>query len=153
MTASVEVQAGGFRGSVGGHLRAEELVAFHGQLARLPESLRGTAEFATMEGWLSIRVGGDGRGHMECRWVVRDEPGIGNTLDFTLATDQTFTRSTVAELATAVQAFPVVGRPSLRSQERGKPARRLHSRSKFKVKVSAWSAAFLRTQRHAFNST
>jgi hypothetical protein len=111
VTASVEVQAGGFRGSVGGHLRAEELVAFHDQLARLQESLRGTAEFATMEGWLSIRVEGDGRGHMECRCVIRDEPGIGNTLDCTLATDQTCTRATVAELAAAVQAFPVVGRP------------------------------------------
>jgi hypothetical protein len=109
--ASVGVQAGGFRGSVGGHLRAEELADFHEQLARLQESLRGTAEFATMEGWLSIRVEGDGRGHMECRCVIRDEPGIGNTLDCTLSTDQTFTRSTVAELAAAVQAFPVVGRP------------------------------------------
>jgi hypothetical protein len=111
ITASVEVQAGGFRGSVRGHLRAEELAAFYYQLARLQESLRGTAEFATREGWLSIRVEGDGRGHMVCRCVVRDEPGVGNTLDCTLATDQTFTRATVAELAAAVQAFPVIGRP------------------------------------------
>lgn len=111
ITAAVEVQAGGFRGSVGGHLRAEELADFHGQLARLQESLRGTAEFTTMEGWLSIHLQGDGRGHMECRCVIRDEPGIGNTLDCTLATDQTFTRSTVAALASAVQAFPVIGRP------------------------------------------
>ncbi len=42
VTASVEARAGGFRGSVGGHLRAEELAAFHDQLARLQESLRGT---------------------------------------------------------------------------------------------------------------
>src|SRR3954454_9303348 len=54
--AAVKVQAGGFRGSVGGHLRSEELADFRNQLARLQESLRGTAEFATMEEWLSIRV-------------------------------------------------------------------------------------------------
>ena len=111
VTAAVEVQAGGFRGAAGGHLRAEELADFHRQLAQLQESLRGTAEFTTMEGWLSIRVEGDGRGHMACRCVLRDEPGIGNTLDCLLLTDQTFTRSTVAELAAVVQAFPVVGRP------------------------------------------
>jgi hypothetical protein len=111
ITATVEVRAGGFHGSVGGHLRAEELAAFHDALARLQESTRGTAEFATMEGWLSIRVVGDGRGHVECRCVIRDEPGAGNTLDCVLATDQTFTRSTVADLARAVQAFPVLGQP------------------------------------------
>ena len=109
--ASVEVQAGRFRGSVGGHLRAEEMADFHRQLAQLQESLRGTAEFTTMEDWLSIRATGDGRGHIEFRCMVRDQPGIGNTLEFVLATDQTFTRSTVAELAAVVQAFPVVGSP------------------------------------------
>lgn len=109
--AAVEVTAGGFRGSVGGDLRVEELAKFHDQLVRLQESLRGTVEFETMEGWLSIRVTGDGKGHMEFRCVVRDQPGIGNTLDCTLATDQTFTRSTVTELAAAVQEFPVIGRP------------------------------------------
>jgi hypothetical protein len=110
VSAAVEVQVGGFRGSVGGHLRTDELAAFHDQFARLQESLRGTAEFATMEGWLSIRVEGNGRGHLVFRCVLRDEPGVGNTLDCTLATDQTFTRATLAELAAAVQTFPVVGR-------------------------------------------
>jgi hypothetical protein len=109
--ASVQLAAGGFRGSVGGDLRAEELAQFHGRLVRLQQSLRGTAEFDTMERWLSIRVAGDGKGHMEFRCIIRDQPGIGNTLDCTLATDQTFTQRTVAELGAAVQAFPVIGQP------------------------------------------
>ena len=109
--ATVEIAAGGFRGSVGGDLRAEELARFHDELVRLQRSLRGTAEFETMERWLAIVVTGDGKGHMEFRCNIRDQPGIGNTLDCTLATDQTFTRSTVAELGAAVQAFPVVGKP------------------------------------------
>ena len=107
--AAVEVSAGGFRGEVCGDLRADELAAFAGQLAHLQESLRGEAAFDTMEGWLSLRVTGNGRGHLTFRCVIRDEPGVGNTLDCVLATDQTFTRSTVAELAAVVQAFPVVG--------------------------------------------
>jgi len=109
--AAVKILAGGFRGSVGGYLRAEELVQFLDQLSQLQKSLRGTAEFVTMEEWLSIRVTGDGLGHMECRCNIRDQPGIGNTLDCTLATDQTFTQTTISELAAAVEAFPVVGKP------------------------------------------
>jgi hypothetical protein len=109
--AAVELSAGGFRGSVGGDLRSEELSQFHDQLVRLQQSLRGIAEFETMERWLSIRVTGDGKGHMEFRCNIRDRPGIGNTLDCTLATDQTFTRSTVTELGVAVRAFPVIGKP------------------------------------------
>jgi hypothetical protein len=109
VTVAVEVVAGGFRGSVSGNLRSEELAQFHTQLARLQQSLRGTAELATMEQWLSVRVTGDGRGHVEFRCTIQDAPGIGNTLVCTLATDQTFTRDTVAELAAAVKAFPVIG--------------------------------------------
>jgi hypothetical protein len=110
IAASTVARAGGFHGSVEGHLRADELAGFYQRLARLQETLLGAAEFATMEDWLSIRVEGDGRGGMTCRCGVRDEPGVGNTLAFKLATDQTFTRRTVAELAAAVEAFPVIGR-------------------------------------------
>jgi hypothetical protein len=111
VTASVKVHVGGFQGSVGGDLRAEELAAFRAALVVVEESLRGVAEFTTMEEWLLIRVEGDRRGHMVCRCVLRDEPGIGNTLTCTLASDQTFIRSTVTELSAAVRAFPVIGRP------------------------------------------
>src|SRR5262245_28635047 len=109
--AAGEVRAGGFRGSVGGDLRAEELARFHDRLVRLQERFRGRAELETMERWLSIRVTGDGKGHMDFQCNVHDQPGIGNRLDCTLATDQTFTRRTIAELDAAVQAFPVIGEP------------------------------------------
>lgn len=111
LQASIEVSAGGFRGEVACDLRADELAAFAEQMACLQESFRGEAAFDTLEGWLSLRVIGDGRGHMEFRCVVRDQPGVGNRLECVFNTDQTFTRSTVAELAAVVQAFPVVDRP------------------------------------------
>ena len=110
VSVTVEVRAGGFHGSVAGDIRSDELAAFHDQFPQLQESLSGTAEFATMEGWLSIRAEGDGLGHVSFQCELRDEPGIGNTLDCVLATDQTFTRATLAELAVAIQAFPVVGK-------------------------------------------
>src|SRR5262249_55665334 len=110
VSAAVDVQAGGFHGSVEGDLRAEELSKFLQQLAGLQKSLDGTAQFETMERWLSIRVTGDGRGHMLVRCVIRDQPGIENKLECRLATYQTFTQATVAALAAAVQASPVVGK-------------------------------------------
>jgi len=109
--AGIEVKAGGFSGTVGGQIRAEELAAFRGQFAVLQESLRGTAEFKTMEDWLSIRAEGDGRGHINFRCEIFDELGGGATLRFTLATDQTFTRAMLAELVAAVAAFPVRSQP------------------------------------------
>lgn len=108
--ANVEVSVGGFRGLVSGDLRADELEQFHVQLVKLQGSLQGTAEFESLERWLSIHATGDGCGHMEFRCVIRDQPGIGNKLECLFATDQTFTRTTVAELSALVQTFPVVGR-------------------------------------------
>ncbi|MGQ9820768.1 MAG: WapI family immunity protein [Thermogutta sp.] len=108
LQATVEVTAGGFRGSAAGDVRADELVCFHGQLVRLQDQLQGTAEFETMERWLSIRGTGDGKGHIEFRCMIRDQPGTGNTLNCTLATDQTFVRNTVTDLAEVIRAFPVV---------------------------------------------
>jgi hypothetical protein len=111
LQTAIKVVAGGFRGSVACCFRAEELAEFHGQLARLQESLNGTAVFESMEGQLSVSVTGDGRGHMHLKCTIRDQPGIGNTLHCVLDTDQTFVRATLAELAAAVEAFPAIAEP------------------------------------------
>ena len=108
--ASVKACVGGFRATVNGNLRADELAAFAEQMTLLQSSLIGTVKFVTMEDWFSIQVTGDGRGHMEYHCVLRDQPGIGNTLEFVLRTDQTFTRTTVSQLADVVREFPVIGR-------------------------------------------
>ena len=107
--AAVEVAAGAFRGKVDGDLRTDEFDAFRRELALLDESLAGVASFTTMEGWLSINATGDGRGHIELSCEVRDQPGIGNTLAFRLALDQTYLRQAVAQLGQAVAEFPVIG--------------------------------------------
>ena len=107
--AEVEVKGGGFHGNVKGDLRSEEFADFQTQLTILQEKLRGEAEFRTMENWLSIQIVGDGMGHMKCRCLVCDQPGIGNLLDFAIHSDQTFTRRTLADLHRVLTSFPVVG--------------------------------------------
>jgi hypothetical protein len=106
--AAVEVAAGGFRGEVGGDLRAEELASFHRDIARLTESIAGDARFTTMEDWLSIVVIGDRHGHVELTCEVCDQAGVGNTLAFRLALDQTYLRPMVDQLGLAVSEFPEV---------------------------------------------
>jgi hypothetical protein len=108
--ALVEVAAGGFRGEVSGDVRAEELSSFHGEVARVFESSSGEARFSTMEDWLSIVVAGDRCGGIKLSCEVRDLPGIGNTLAFRLALDQTYLRPMVEQLRRAVVEFPVIGR-------------------------------------------
>jgi hypothetical protein len=109
--AQVEVSAGGFRGHVIGDLRADEIVDFHAQLSRLFETLDGIAEFNTLESWLSMRAEGNGRGNIDFRCEIHDQPGIGNRLHCSLATDQTFLRTTLADLVDAVRQYPLIGAP------------------------------------------
>lgn len=111
LRAEVEVAAGGFRGAVAGDLRCDEFVRFHQELSRLYDSLRGVAEFATLEGWLSIRVVGDGLGHMRFECDIKDQPGIGNTLICTFEYDQTFIPPILIQLRRVLREYPVLGEP------------------------------------------
>src|SRR5581483_2142515 len=92
LRSEIEVVVGGFRGWVAELLRAEELVEFGDQLARLLDTFQGTAEFRTMEQWLALTITSDRRGHLTLSGELRDEPGLGNTLSFPLEYDQTFFR-------------------------------------------------------------
>src|SRR5262245_34460174 len=85
--ASVQVHAGGFDGRASGALRAEELVIFRDGVAALHQSLRGTATFSTMEGWLAIQMAGDGRGHIALSGQLHERPGSVNRLVFRLEVD------------------------------------------------------------------
>jgi len=108
---AVDVRAGGFRGAVKADMRAEEFVAFRDALRRLYDELAGEATFETMEHWLRIAIVGDGRGHFEAKCELRDDPGMGNRLTFTLAFDQTYLPSMLRQLDAIVETCPVIGRP------------------------------------------
>jgi hypothetical protein len=89
VSATVKIAAGAFRGEFEAQLRAEEFVGFRDQLRPLFESLKGHAKFETTEGWLTIDVQGDGKGHFTRPVSPMDEPRIGNQLTFGLDFDQT----------------------------------------------------------------
>ena len=108
--SQVLVAAGGFHGSIGLSLRAEEFVDFRDQLASLSERLDGTARFSTMEGQLKLTLSGDGKGHVLVEGVVLDEAGVGNSLSFSFEIDQTYLSGLLQSLDAVITRFPVVGR-------------------------------------------
>jgi hypothetical protein len=111
MACTADVAAGAFRGSLDRLLRNEDVSRFHDRLMELSERLSGEAFFDTLEGWFDLRVIGDGRGHMEARGQLCDDPIQGNVLEFRLFFDQTFLPPLLAQLQAVMKAYPVVGRP------------------------------------------
>jgi hypothetical protein len=89
LLATIEVAAGAFRGEFDVWLFRRELVSFREQLGPLYEKLIGRATLASLDGWLTIDVESDGKGHFRAECVADDQPGIGNKLRFTIEFDQT----------------------------------------------------------------
>jgi hypothetical protein len=110
LSCTAEVQTGAFRGRIESSLRNEDLARFLSSLEALYERLTGEALFDTLDGWLDIRVIGDGRGHVEVRGQLCDDPVYGNSLEFRLFFDQTCLPSLIARLRAVLAAYPVVGK-------------------------------------------
>lgn len=109
--ATISIVAGGFRGEFEAQLRTEEFLRFRDELRPLHDSLIGRAKFETMEGWLSIDIMGDGKGHFHADCVAVDMPGTGNHLSFGVDFDQTDLPEILKGLDAITQTFPVIGAP------------------------------------------
>lgn len=106
LTVEIRVWAGGFRGKASAAIITSELTKFLSELRPLFETLSGTAEFTTIEGQLSLRLVGDGKGHIELRGEVADQPGVGNRLHFALQFDQSQLGASIRELERVTLQFP-----------------------------------------------
>lgn len=109
LNARVTLSVGGFKGLLGGYLRPEEFLRFREEIATLNNNLSGKASFSTMEEWFSIKLTGDGKGHLILKGQVRDRPGSENTLNFTIELDQTFLPEILKGLDKTINIFPVIG--------------------------------------------
>lgn len=107
LRVDIRVRAGGFRGKASAMIITSELTKFLSELRPLLETLSGSAEFTTMEEQLSLRLTGDGKGHVELRGEVSDQAGVGNRLHFTLQFDQSQLRASIHELERVTSEFPV----------------------------------------------
>jgi len=77
-------RSGGFTARVEGALDPEELAAFRGAVAALAASPKGRAALVAPDGFLSLRLLGDGFGHFDARCELRDLEAIGSRLELTL---------------------------------------------------------------------
>jgi len=109
LSVTVRMQAGAFRGEYQAMVRADELAQLREGLANLHAVLQGTATLESREGVLAMRVEGDGHGHFVADCTARDQPGIGNTLQFALRFDQTDLPPVLASLDAVLARFPVTG--------------------------------------------
>ena len=107
LTVEVSIFAGHFQGKFPAAFVTQELAALYDQGMILYETLKGTAEFKTLERQLGFVMKSNNLGHIELRGEARDEAGTGNKLNFILTFDQTQLRTSLAELASVLAACEV----------------------------------------------
>lgn len=106
VTVSVSISAGGFQGKTDAAFLTLDFISFLSQLRPLYKTLRGEAEFHTMEGQLGLKLVGDGKGHIEFTGELVDSFGVCNRLCFTLQLDQSRLKESIHQLEQMVSTFP-----------------------------------------------
>jgi hypothetical protein len=107
LRVEIRVQAGGVRGKVTVAILTGELEKLLSELRPLYKTLSGSVNFKTMEAQLTLVLVGDGKGHIELRGEILDQPGIGNRLNFVLQFDQTQLATSIRELERVMAQFPI----------------------------------------------
>jgi hypothetical protein len=84
LVSPITLRVGGFVGEIPAGLRAEELARFREGLEHVAGTGAGTAVLHSIEEWLSLAVVLQPSGVLDVSGAADDQPGIGNTLRFTL---------------------------------------------------------------------
>src|SRR5690606_34251681 len=104
------VKGGSFSGQYSGDFMTVDFEKFKQELSRLYDNLKGTANFNDLEGYLVLKIDGDGIGHLEVQVKACDQPGInGSELTFSMAFDQTELKELVNQLDRITKQFSISG--------------------------------------------
>lgn len=101
----VTVKAGAFSGRFKADINTVDFINFEKELEQLYSKLNGIATFNTLEEQISIKVIGDGFGHMNAECSVMDSAGMGNTLKFEINFDQTHIPKILNQLRKIIQSL------------------------------------------------
>ena len=83
---------------------------FKRELFRLYDNLKGVANFNDLEGYLKLKITGDGIGHFEADVKACDQPGVNaSELTFAMGFDQTGIKELVNQLDRITKQFPITG--------------------------------------------
>ncbi|MBB2151431.1 WapI family immunity protein [Pedobacter gandavensis] len=106
----VSINAGKFSGQYEGDFRTTDFKAFKEDLSKLYDNLNGTVIFNDLEGYLDLKIIGDGFGHFNVEVKACDNPGIyGSVLSFNMEFDQTEINKMVNQLEMIIKQLPVIG--------------------------------------------
>ena len=106
----VTVKGGTFSGQYSGDFMTVDFEKFKQELSQLYDNLNGAANFNDLEGYLELKIKGDGIGHFEVGVKACDQPGVhGSELTFTMGFDQTELKALISQLNGITKLFPIIG--------------------------------------------
>jgi hypothetical protein len=106
----VTIKGGKFTGQYSGDFMTVDFEKFKQELSRLYDNLKGTANFNDLEGYIELKITGDGIGHFEVDVKACDQPGVNaSELTFTMGFDQTELKELVNQLDRITKQFPITG--------------------------------------------
>ncbi|SRR5690606_25780648 len=106
----ITVKGGNFSGHYPADILTVDFEKFQQELSQLYDNLKGTANFNDLEGFLELKIDGDGIGHFEVKVKACDHPGIyGSELTFKLTFDQTKLKELISQLDIITKQFPITG--------------------------------------------
>ena len=88
------------------YFQTTDFIALRDQLKILDKDLNSSFEFSTLEDQLTMKVSGDGVGHVVLDCVAQDQAGNGNILEFTIETDQTILQPLINQIDLINKEFP-----------------------------------------------
>jgi hypothetical protein len=104
------LKGGKFSGEYFGEIMTVDLQKFLNEFSLLYDNLSGSASFNDLEGFLDLKIKGDGLGHFDANITARDQPGIDSSeLSFKMLFDQTILKDLKNQLEEIVEKYPVIG--------------------------------------------
>lgn len=107
-------------GQFGGHYKAELMTSdfekLKQDLKRIYIDLKGIVNFECIEGYIKLKITGDGFGHFNTKCIGMDNPN-GASLQFELDFDQTYVPALIKQLERITKLFPITGKDFLIKNE------------------------------------
>lgn len=104
------IKGGEFSGEYFGDIMTVDFKQFSKEFSLLYDNLNGTANFHDLEGYLDLKIQGDGLGHFDVNVTACDQPGIESSeLIFKMSFDQTIIKNLDFQLELITKKYPVIG--------------------------------------------
>jgi hypothetical protein len=88
--AEVEIHCDGWRGKINAEFYQDELVTFAEEIRVLHRNLTGIAQLVPIEPYITLKLEGDGKGHIVVDGVAQRTLGADTQLVFRIEIDQTY---------------------------------------------------------------